>query len=163
MPADKKFIIIVAPHTSNWDFMLGVAVRSILRFKAKYLAKMELFRFPFGGLFRALGGVPVDRSTHTNLVDAVADMFNRREEFIVAIAPEGTRKYVPKWKSGFYYIALKAKIPIVMCSFNYEKKVVYIAEPFFPSGDKKNDMEFIFNYFRDKKGKYPKELPAEML
>src|SRR4029078_2720144 len=91
MPAEKKYIIIVAPHTSNWDFMIGLCVRSILRFDAKFLGKKELFRFPFGALFRWLGGVPVDRSRHANMLDAVADLYNRNEELIIAIAPEGTR------------------------------------------------------------------------
>lgn len=160
MPPDKKFLIIVAPHTSNWDFMIGLCARSILKFDAKYLGKKELFRFPFGALFRWLGGVPVDRSRNVNMVDAVAELFNRHEKLIVAIAPEGTRKYVPQWKTGFYFIALKAKIPIVMSAFDYPKKTIFISSPFHPTGDLAADMKIIFGFYGDKHGKFPKELPA---
>lgn len=162
MPSEKKYIIIVAPHTSNWDFMIGLCARSILRFDAKFLGKKELFRFPFGALFRWLGGVPVDRSKNVNLVDAVVNLFNERENFIVAIAPEGTRKYVPQWKTGFYYMALKAKVPIVMTAFDYPKKTVIINKPFYPSGNLSDDMKTIFDFFRDKQGKFPKELPEKL-
>jgi 1-acyl-sn-glycerol-3-phosphate acyltransferase len=159
MPPIEKYIIIVAPHTSNWDFMIGLCARSILRFDAKYLGKKELFRFPFGALFRWLGGVPVDRSRNVNMVDAVTDLFNSRKKFIVAIAPEGTRKYVPQWKTGFYFIALKAKVPILMTAFDYRKKTVFISKPFYPTGNLTDDMKVIFNFYSDKEGKYPKALP----
>jgi 1-acyl-sn-glycerol-3-phosphate acyltransferase len=161
MPAEKKFIIIVAPHTSNWDFMIGLAVRSILKFKARYLAKKELFRFPFGTFFRALGGVPVDRSKNSNLVESVAELFRERDELIIAIAPEGTRKQVTKWKTGFYFIALEAHIPIVMASFDYKRKTVFINKPFYPTGNKEEDMKYIFDFYLDKRGKYPKEIPQQ--
>ena len=159
MPPLDKFIVIVAPHTSNWDFMLGLCARSILKFDAKFLGKKELFRFPFGGLFRWLGGVPVDRSRNSNLVDAVAELFRQKEKFILAIAPEGTRKYVPQWKTGFYFIALKAAVPIVMASFDYERKTIFISEPFYPTGSLQEDMKSIFSFYRDKKGKFEKKLP----
>lgn len=159
MPSEKKYIIIVAPHTSNWDFMIGLCARSILRFDAKFLGKKELFRFPFGALFRWLGGVPVNRSKNENLVDAVVKMFNDRERFIVAIAPEGTRKYVSQWKTGFYFMALKANVPIVMTAFDYPRKTVFINKPFYPTGNLSEDMKTIFGFFRDKRGKFPKELP----
>jgi len=157
---EKKYIIIVAPHTSNWDFMIGLCVRSILRFDAKFLGKKELFRFPFGALFRWLGGVPVDRSRNANMVDAVADLFNRHEALIIAIAPEGTRKYVEKWKTGFYFIALKANIPILMASFDYPSKTVFAGKPLYPTGDLDADMKIIFEFYRDKRGKFPKLLPV---
>lgn len=159
MPAEKKYIIIVAPHTSNWDFMIGLCVRSILHFDAKYLAKKELFRFPFGGLFRYLGGIAVNRSKHANMVDAVTDLFNSHERLIVAIAPEGTRKYVPQWKTGFYFMALKANIPVLLASFDYPRKTVFISTPFYPTGNLKEDMRVIFEFYRDKKGKFEKPLP----
>ncbi|MBL0030856.1 MAG: 1-acyl-sn-glycerol-3-phosphate acyltransferase [Bacteroidetes bacterium] len=88
VPEEKKYIIVVAPHTSNYDFMIGLAVRSIMGFKASFLGKKELFRWPFGWLFRKLGGYPVDRSKHTNLVDAVAAIFDAHDKFAIAIAPE---------------------------------------------------------------------------
>ncbi len=160
MPAEKKYIIIVAPHTSNWDFMLGLCCRSILRFDAKFFGKKELFRFPFGALFRWLGGVPVDRSKHLNMVDAVAELFKERENFIVAIAPEGTRKQVTQWKTGFYFIAVKAKVPILMVSFDYRRKTVFINKPFSPTGKLAPDLQTIFSFYKDKEGKYKKELPV---
>lgn len=159
MPSVSKFIIIVAPHTSNWDFMIGLCARSILKFDAKYLGKKELFRFPFGALFRWLGGVPVDRSRTTNMVEAVADLFYQHEKFIVAIAPEGTRKHVAQWKTGFYFIAVKAKVPIVMAAFDYPRKTVFVSQPFYPTGNLPADMKTMFDFFRDKKGRFPKELP----
>ena len=159
MPPANKYIIIVAPHTSNWDFMIGLCVRSILRFDAKFLGKKELFRFPFGILFRWLGGVPVDRSKHANMVDAVAELFRQREKFIVAIAPEGTRKAVAQWKTGFYFMALKANVPILMSSFDYPSKTVFINQLFYPTGNLTADMKTIFNFYRDKQGKFFKPLP----
>ena len=160
MPQEKKYIIIVAPHTSNWDFMIGLCVRSIMRFDAKFLGKKELFRFPFGALFRWLGGLPVDRSRNANMVDAVAELFNQHEELIIAMAPEGTRKYVEKWKTGFYFIALKAKIPILMASFDYPSKTVFASRPFYPTGDLNADMKIIFDFYRNKQGRFPKALPG---
>lgn len=159
MPEEKKFIIIVAPHTSNWDFMIGLAARSILQFSASYLGKKELFGFPHGALFRALGGVPVDRSKNSNLVGAVAAMFRERNEFILAMAPEGTRKQVTKWKTGFYFMALEAHVPLVMVAFDYPRKTVFINKPFYPTGNTEADMKTIFDFYKDKQGKYPKDLP----
>ena len=152
-----KYIIIVAPHTSNLDFFVGVFVRAIIPQigDAKYLGKKELFRPPFGWIFRVMGGYPVDRSKHTNLVDAIVDIFNSKEEFIIGIAPEGTRKRVEKLKTGFYYIAIKAKIPIVMVGFDYPKREVIIERPFHPSGDIEEDMASIMSFFRGITGKIP--------
>ncbi|MEO8086873.1 MAG: 1-acyl-sn-glycerol-3-phosphate acyltransferase, partial [Bacteroidota bacterium] len=117
------------------------------------------FRFPFGTLFRWLGGVPVDRSKHTNFVDAVADIFNQHDKFILAIAPEGTRKYVAQWKTGFYFMAVKANVPIVMTAFDYSRKTIFIREPFYPTGNLASDMKTIFDFYKDKKGKFTKDLP----
>lgn len=154
-PNLEKFIMIVGPHTSNWDFPLGVATRGILKLDIKFLAKKELFKFPFGAYFRWMGGHPVDRSKSTSLVDYVADVFNRNEKFFLAIAPEGTRSYVPKWKTGFYYMALKAKIPIVMVGFNYGHKEVNLQPPFYPTGSLEKDLEIMQTYFRGIEGRHP--------
>jgi 1-acyl-sn-glycerol-3-phosphate acyltransferase len=161
VPAIKKYLIIVAPHSSNWDFLVGLAVRSILNFDAKYLAKKELFKFPFGGLFKKLGGYPVDRSKKTNLVDAVVDLFKEHERFSIAMTPEGTRKYVPHWKTGFYHIAVKGNLPIVMAAMDYETKTVFFALPFIPTGDWNEDMKKISQFYIDKKGKNKKLWPDE--
>lgn len=150
----KKYIIAVAPHSSNWDFLLGLAVRSILGFKSNYLAKKELFAFPLGWLFRYLGGFPVDRKSSMNLVDQAVEIAKQNEHFVVAITPEGTRKKVAKWKSGFYYIAHKAGIPIVFCSLDYGNKKVTFHPPFFPSGNLSADAPLIAAYFKEVNGRY---------
>ena len=153
----NKYIIIVAPHTSSLDFFVGMLVRSIIPEikKAKYLGKKELFRPPFGWIFSALGGYPVDRSRHSNLVDAIVEIFNSKEEFIIALAPEGTRKYVGKLKTGFYYIAKNAGIPVIMVGFDYAKKEVKISGPFYTGEDFEEDMKFITTFFKAISGKNP--------
>jgi len=153
----KKYVIIVAPHTSNWDFFIGLAARDILNIDTKYVAKKELFRFPFGWLFKKLGGYPVDRSKTTNFVDAVCDIFKSKDRFSIAITPEGTRSYNPNWKTGFYYIASKAGIPIVMVGFDYSNKKVVVEKPFFITGNIEQDIEFMKDFFRHMKGKNPKQ------
>lgn len=153
----KKYVMIVAPHTSNWDFLVGVAARSILQLDTMYVAKKELFIFPFGWFFRKLGGYPVDRSKHTRFVEAVCDIFNSKDRFSIAITPEGTRSYAPNWKTGFYYIANKLKIPVVMVGFDYAKKEVVLKEPFNLTGDTDKDIAFMKDYFRTITGKNPKQ------
>ena len=150
-----KYVLTVAPHTSNWDFAVGVAARSIMKIDTKYLAKKELFKPPFGWLFYALGGYPVDRSKHNNLVDAVVSIFNSKKRFSICITPEGTRKYAEKWKTGFHHIAVQAKVPIVMVAFDYATKTVYAEQPFMPTENLESDMEKIKSYYRQFKGKNP--------
>ena len=162
VPEEKKYIIVVAPHTSNYDFMIGLAVRSIMGFKASFLGKKELFRWPFGWLFRKLGGYPVDRSKHTNLVDAVAAIFDAHDKFAIAIAPEGTPKYVKGWKYGFYKMALKAKVPLLLAAIDYKKKTVYFSQPYFPTGNKEIDSKNILSFYAGHEGKYPKKLPDSL-
>jgi len=154
VPRDlTKFIIAAAPHSSNLDFLIGLAVRSILRFKSNFLGKEELFRPPFGWLFRKLGGFPVDRSGRHGLVEQVAAICRNNERFVLAIAPEGTRKMVNQWKSGFYHIACAAEIPIVFCSIDYPTRTVEFYPPFHPSGDFIKDAPQIALYFKGKQGK----------
>ncbi len=156
-PSHKKFVMVVAPHTSNWDFMIGHWARSTMRLNAWYIAKKELFIWPLGYLFKALGGFPVDRKKKTNLVDQIVEIFNTQSEFNITITPEGTRSYNPHWKTGFYQIALKANIPIQMVALDYSKKNVVIATPFFPTGNLEKDLEFMKSFYRLYKGKYPKK------
>lgn len=151
----KKFIVAVVPHTSNIDFPLGLLVRSALETKIYFVGKKELFRPPFGAIFRALGGYPVDRTKRSNFVQAVADIFDEREEFALCFAPEGTRKRVDQLKSGFYYIAKLANVPIVLTKFDYEHKEVHFGEPFYPTDDAEADMQYIWNYFKGVRGKKP--------
>jgi 1-acyl-sn-glycerol-3-phosphate acyltransferase len=153
----KQYVMIVAPHTSNWDFFVGLAARSILRLGTRYVAKKELFRFPFGWIFKKLGGYPVDRSRNSNFVDAVTDLFRTNERFSICFTPEGTRSYAPKWKTGFYYIAVNAHIPIVMVGFDYSNKTVFVREPFYPTGNVEADMQYMISYYRSIKGKFPEK------
>lgn len=145
----KKYIIIVAPHSSNWDFSIGVLVRGIMGFNSKYLGKKSLFKPPIGWFFKMMGGYPVDRSKNTNLVDEVVKIYNTHDEFVIALAPEGTRKHVEQWKTGFYYIALKASIPIIRIKFDHQKKKVIFFEPFWPTGNINDDMVELKKIYQD--------------
>lgn len=155
-PNLKKYIIAVVPHTSNWDFPLGLLVRSALGLKTGFVGKSSLFKPPYGWIFYWLGGQPVDRSKRTNYVDQVAEVFQKREEFSMTIAPEGTRKKVDKLKTGFYYIAKKAEIPIILCKFDAGNKTIDLSEPFYPGNDSAKDIEYIENYFKGVRGLKPK-------
>lgn len=154
----KKGVIIVAPHTSWTDFIIGIAFRSVLKIKhAKFLGKQELFRAPFGFIFRWLGGTPVDRFSKQGLVDQVADKFNKADKLLIALSPEGTRKKVDKLRTGFYHIAQKAKVPVIMIGFDYSKKEVTIAEPFYTSADEATDFKKIIDFFAPVKGRFPEK------
>ncbi|MCB0550838.1 MAG: 1-acyl-sn-glycerol-3-phosphate acyltransferase [Phaeodactylibacter sp.] len=154
----RKCVIIAVPHTSNLDFPIGLMVRSVLGFDAKYVGKDSLFKNPIlGAIMRWLGGYPVDRSKRSNFVDAVVDIFDSKEDFIITIAPEGTRKKVDKLKTGFYYIALGAKVPIIMVKFDWEHKEIVFSKPFHPTGDAEADFAFITSYFRGVKGRNPEK------
>jgi len=151
----KKYIIVIAPHTSNWDFVVGVAARSMLRIqKAQFLGKSQLFKPPFGWLFRFLGGHPVERTTSHDMVDQVVKLFNTHDEFILAMAPEGTRKKVDKLRTGFYYIAKGAGVPIVPVGFDFAKKEVIAGAPIYPQ-DLESDMQKILAFYRNVRGKNP--------
>ncbi len=155
-PDLKKYIIAVAPHTSNWDFLVGVAARSILRLhNARYLGKSQLFKPPFGWFFRWIGGYPVDRTKSHDMVEQVASIFNSHEKFVLAIAPEGTRKKVDKLKTGFYYIAKKAGVPIVPVGFDFKKKEVVIGQPFRPGSDFDADMQLLLRFYENISGRNP--------
>ena len=138
-PEDEKYIIAVVPHSSYFDLIIAILIRTYSGLKIKFIGKKELFNSFSAFFFRFLGGIPVDRGKNSNLVDSVVNLFHLDKIQILAIAPEGTRKKVKKWKTGFYYIALKANLPILMVSFDYEKKQVKIYEKFFPTGNIKVD------------------------
>ena len=159
----KKFVMVVAPHTSSWDVIMGFAFRSFLKLgHIKFIGKQELFKPPFGFIFRKLGGVPVDRFNHNNFVDQVVDMFNTNESFAIALSPEGTRKKVDRLRTGFYHIARKANVPIVMVAFDFEHKEFRFAPPFLTTADEAADIKKILLFFKDVKGKIP-ELGLEHL
>ncbi|HQR92520.1 MAG: hypothetical protein B7Y15_07535 [Bacteroidetes bacterium 24-39-8] len=158
-----KAVLIVAPHTSAWDFPLGLAARSYLNLKhTHYLGKEELFKGPFGFLFRATGGYPVNRFNKEKMVDQVVSLFQTHDQFILALSPEGTRKKVDRLRSGFYHIAKKAGVPIIMIGFDFSKKEISIAPAFFAGEDEEADFKKIIQFFAPIKGKIP-ELGLEHL
>jgi len=151
----KKCVLMVMPHTCNFDFFLGIFTRGIINLEMNFVGKKELFVFPFGYYFRSIGGAALDRSGGKNNVEATAELFKNRDVFRLAIAPEGTRKKVTELRSGFYYIALKANVPIIPVAFDYSKKEVKIGEPFQVTGDYEEDMKLILLHFKGVNGKYP--------
>lgn len=155
LPDEKKYLLIAAPHTSNWDFPLGLLVKFAEKVKLNYLGKGALFDSPFGWFFRALGGIPVYRKKRLNMVDQMVEQFNQREHMILAMSPEGTRSYLEYWKSGFYHIAHKAKVPIAMATLDFGNKLVRLGNAFMPSGDIQADMQIIRAFFEGVKGKKP--------
>lgn len=151
----KKCIVIAVPHTSWHDFYMGLLLRSALKTKIGFIGKKELFKFPFGYFFRAMGGAPIDRTSGQDKVMAIAHIFNTKDEFRLTLAPEGTRKKVTKLKTGFYYIALEAQVPIIMVAFDFEKKEHRISKPLYPSGDIDTDLATIHQFFDGALGKVP--------
>jgi 1-acyl-sn-glycerol-3-phosphate acyltransferase len=151
----NKYVVAVAPHTSNWDFLVGICARSILRMKnTKFLGKSSLFKPPFGWIFRALGGYPVDREHKHDMVEQVAGLIRSHDQFILGIAPEGTRKKVEKFRTGFYYIAKAAGIPIIPVGFDFGRRQVILGTPLMPNNFDA-DMETLKSFYRTIKGKNP--------
>jgi len=156
-PSVKKCIIIIAPHTSWYDFYLGVLVRKILDIHIDFVAKAELFKSPFGWYFRWVGGTSLDRTSNQNKVEAIAQIFKTREVFRLALSPEGTRKKTERWRTGFYYIAKIAQVPIIMVSFDYGTKTVKFSEPFYTTGNLEKDFPEIEGFYKDVMGKVPEK------
>lgn len=153
----KKCVIMMMPHTSAHDFYLGIFTRGITGLEMNFVAKKELFKFPFGFYFKYMGGEPLDRAGGFNKVDAIAEIFKRREVFRLAVAPEGTRKKVDQLKTGFYYIALKANVPIIPVAFDFGKKEVNIGKPMMPTGNIEQDMAILKQHYKGVEGKIPKK------
>jgi 1-acyl-sn-glycerol-3-phosphate acyltransferase len=151
----KKYVMIGAPHTSNWDFPITMAALLLMRVKVNYLAKKELFKFPLGIIMRYFGGIPVDRSKKTRMVDNMIDEFKLHDSLILLVPPEGTRGYVKEWKSGFYYVAMGAGVPIGLGFLDYEKKEAGIAKVFYPTGDYPKDLEEIKQFYRGIAARHP--------
>jgi len=155
-PADVgSAIFLVVPHTSNWDFFIGLFARSVARINANYLMKKSLFGPPFGWFFRATGGYPVDRAKSMHITDQVVDYFRTVPGFSIAITPEGTRKKVEAWKTGFWRIAKQANVPLILASFDYSRKEVTLSEPFWVGNDMDSDIAMLMDYFKPFKGKNP--------
>ena len=154
-PDVDKCVVIVIPHTHWYDFLLGLVVRKVVNKEINYIGKKSLFKPPFGWFFRWTGGTPVDRSKSSNTVDSVVQIFKERAVFRFALAPEGTRKKVDTLRTGFYHIAQKAGVPIVMVAFDFGKKEVKISEPFHTTDDVTQDFKKIHDFYKGVKGKVP--------
>ena len=160
----KKAVIVIAPHTHWKDFLIGIGFRSVLKIKhGKYLGKAELFNGPFGFIFRWLGGTPVDRFSKHGVVEQVVEKLNKADNLVIALSPEGTRKRVDKLRTGFYYIAKQANVPIVMVGIDYSKKELSVAEPFYTTDDEAADFRKIIEFFAPLKGYYPEQGLAHLL
>ena len=154
LPTDiKKYVIIAAPHTSWVDFPIAMLYRVATGVMVHYVGKDSLFKGPFGFLFRKLGGFPVDRRSNNNTVDFIVSKFNAAENFKLGLSPEGTRKKVDKWKTGFYFIAKGAGVPVVMATLDFGNKYIKVSEPFYPTRNKDKDFEFMRGFFKNVKGK----------
>lgn len=150
-----KYIICLAPHTSNWDFILGQLYMRAEGYRINFMMKKEWFWGPLGYFFKSIGGIPVWRSKKTSMTDNLAETAKKAESFHLCITPEGTRSRNPDWKKGFYYIALKAQIPILLYGLDYEKRLIQCTRSIVPSGDIEKEMRDIKLYFKDFKGKKP--------
>ena len=153
----RKSVICVAPHTSNWDFIIGKLAYWALDRKSSFLIKKSWFVFPFGNIFDAMGGVPVDRSKKNSVTQQMVDEFKRRESFHLAITPEGTRGKKDKWKMGFYYIALEAGVPIQLAYLDYKKKEMGITQILVPTGNEAADMEVIRAFYKNVNARFPEK------
>ena len=151
----RKYVIIVYPHTSWRDFPMGLLIKYITGIQPFYIGKKSLFQGGFGWFFRYLGGIPVDRTKNQKVVDQIVAKFNSKQDFIFALSPEGTRKKVKKWKTGFYYIAKEANVPIVRVALDYGLKEVRILAPYFAKGDLEEDMKNLQMNFKETKGYHP--------
>jgi 1-acyl-sn-glycerol-3-phosphate acyltransferase len=156
-PSVKKCVMMVMPHTSAHDFYLGIFTRGITGLEMNFVGKKELFRFPLGSYFRYMGGEPFDRAGGLNKVDAIAAIFDKKDTFRLAVAPEGTRSKVTTLKTGFYYIALKANVPIVPFAFNFGKKEVNIGAPLLPTGNIDDEIQTLLEHYKGVEGKIPEK------
>ena len=150
-----KYIICLAPHTSNWDFILGQLYSRAEGLRINYLMKKEWFFWPLGPIFRKTGGIPVYRDKKTSMTDNLAETAKRSESFRLCITPEGTRSRNPDWRKGFYFIALKAGLPILLYGLDFDKKLIQCTKCIMPTGDVEKDMQEIKQYFADYKGRHP--------
>lgn len=154
-PEERKAIGIIAPHTSNWDVLLMFVMANCMRLKSNWLAKDNLLKPPFGFLFRALGAIPVDRASSQNVVDQVADIFANTDQLYLAVAPDGTRKKTDYWRTGFYWMALKAEVPVVLMYIDYAKKEVGFGDQFYVTGDIEKDFQRFKAFYDQVTPKHP--------
>lgn len=155
LPAERKFVIMGACHTSNWDFLVFLGTVHALGRQVRFIGKHSLFKWPIGGFMRALGGVPVDRSSRQDLVSQIVAQFDAHEDFALVVAPEGTRSRTTEWKTGFYQIALKAGVPIVVAGPDYPTKRGVIGPIIHPTGNYEEDMKPAFAFYRTITPRHP--------
>lgn len=155
LPDGPKMVILGAPHTSNWDFFLFLAALYHFGIQVKFLGKHTLFRWPFGSMFRKVGGIPVDRTQPGGIVRQVKQAFDERDEMILVIAPEGTRRAAPRWKSGFVEIAERADVPVVLAGVDARNKVLTISRAHEVGHDRKRFMDEVRAFYADKTGINP--------
>jgi 1-acyl-sn-glycerol-3-phosphate acyltransferase len=153
IPNVPKIVLIVAPHTSNWDWAIGIAAKMALGLDAKWLGKHTIFRGPVGALMRWLGGIPVDRTSSHDVVAQCVTQFGQRERMVLGLTPEGTRKAVERWRTGFYHIARGAGVPIVPVAFNWTTHAVVIGGGLLPTGDMDSDLDALSAFFRPARGR----------
>ncbi len=161
-PPDRRCLIVAAPHTSNWDFINFLGLTNALGIKAHFMGKSSLFRWPMGRFMRDMGGVAVDRSTSRNYVEATIAEFAQRREFMLVISPEGTRGAVTQWRSGFYHIAMGAKVPLVLGWIDYRIKTGGLGPAFMPTGDYEADMREIVAFYADKTARHPERTAHDL-
>lgn len=155
IPEIPKCVIAVAPHTSNQDFIMGKLAYTALGRTANFLIKKSWFVFPFNLFFNSIGGIPVDRDRRTSITEKMAVEFKKRDKFQLALTPEGTRKRVNRWKKGFYFIAVKADVPIVLVALDYGTKTVSFLDTFYPTGNVDADIKAIRAKYNHVEGRYP--------
>lgn len=157
LPRLERGVVVFYPHTSNWDFVVGLLTRFALNVPVTWAGKDNLFRWPFRTLWRSLGGIPVNRREHTGFVVQMIEAFAARDRMLLAIAPEGTRRRTEHWKSGFYRVALGAHVPLVLAFIDFTRKEVGVGGSFMPSGDPIADFARLRAFYGDKKGRHPEQ------
>lgn len=161
VPDYPKAVICVAPHTSNWDFILGeLAITSVGR-HAGFLMKKTWFFWPLGPIFRSIGGVPVDQKKSTSLTEQLIQKFNNSDKLTIAITPEGTRSRTSHWRTGFLRVAHEANVPLCLAAIDFKNKYIELAQTYQPTGDMQADLRAIKDYYKPFQGKYPENFTTD--
>ncbi len=153
VPGVRKAVVVAAPHTSNWDFPFTMAVAWSQGMHMKWVGKHTLFRFPFGGFMRSIGGIALDRNNSKNFTQQVVDLINESDDLLVVIAPEGTRSKVQRWRTGFYHMARGANVPIILGYLDFPNKTGGLGEVFVPTGDLEHDAQYMRDFYANIRGK----------
>ena len=157
LPDIKKYVVIAAPHTSNWDFPLGIVAAKAMKLEPHWMGKHTLFRWPYGWFFKAIGGTPIHRDSGQNYIKQLADLFEQSDRLVLALAPEGTRSKTDHWKTGFHRIARAANVPIILAYLDHGHKQVGLGDMFYPSEDIDADFDRIREFYKDRIGKNPEK------